>query len=267
MGNSNSFGFLTELKKLINREAQKAKTKVGKGLAWNGDAVTVDNGDYLKFVGNKLAVDRDALNVEYTAGNGIDIAGNVVSVKIGNGLHAATDGSIEVPIGTGLSYTSNGLEVDEADEQMPGIVRITHEVTHDDALEYAVTSDGVAAYAPNKKVTPLPPAELGKPTMATVTKPTGTTASCSAVNGCGFIMFSGEGDFSTSQEIELSNVVPFANIGTINIQGACVGILGSNLNSGPLNVRFDKGEQKIFVRPTVYCTVVNAVIPITPNNP
>lgn len=70
-------------------------------------------------------------------------------IPCGNGVTVNKNtGMLEVPIGEHLRYTSNGLDVPNADETTAGVVKLTHEVSNRDDGEWAITADGVYAYAP-----------------------------------------------------------------------------------------------------------------------
>lgn len=92
------------------------------------------------------------------AGSGISYSERKLSVNSGNGLsinHATN--MLEVPLGENLRYTSSGIDVPEADNITSGAVKLTHDVNNLDGKEKAVTSDGVFAYAPNKKTAGVSP--------------------------------------------------------------------------------------------------------------
>ena len=82
-------------------------------------------------------------------------------IPCGNGItvNKAT-GMLEVPIGEHLRYTGSGLDVPNADETTACVVKLTHEVSNRDG-EWAITADGVYAYAPSKKTTPVVPVPSG----------------------------------------------------------------------------------------------------------
>ena len=80
--------------------------------------------------GDALRYENDQLNVD--AGNGLAINKNT--------------NMVEVPLGNNLRYTSNGIDVPEADDITRGVVKLTHSVNNIDGDEKAVTSDGVYAY-------------------------------------------------------------------------------------------------------------------------
>ena len=61
---------------------------------------------------------------------------------------------LEVPIGEHLRYTGSGLDVPDADETTAGVVKLTHEVSNRDDGQWAITADGVCAYAPGYKTKP-----------------------------------------------------------------------------------------------------------------
>lgn len=83
-------------------------------------------------------------------------------IPCGNGVTVNKNtGMLEVPIGDNLRYTGSGLDVPDADETTAGVVKLTHEVSNRDDGEWAVTADGVYAYAPSKKTTPVVPVPAG----------------------------------------------------------------------------------------------------------
>lgn len=85
-------------------------------------------------------------------------------IPCGNGVTVNKNtGMLEVPIGEHLRYTGSGLDVPDADETTAGVVKLTHEVSNRDDGEWAITADGVYAYAPSKKTTAIVPAPAGTP--------------------------------------------------------------------------------------------------------
>lgn len=83
-------------------------------------------------------------------------------IPCGNGVTVNKNtGMLEVPIGEHLRYTGSGLDVPDADETTAGVVKLTHEVSNRDDGEWAITADGVYAYAPSKKTTPVVPVPAG----------------------------------------------------------------------------------------------------------
>lgn len=73
-------------------------------------------------------------------------------IPCGNGVTVNKNtGMLEVPIGDNLRYTASGLDVPDADETTAGVVKLTHEVSNRDDGEWAITADGVYAYAPGYK--------------------------------------------------------------------------------------------------------------------
>lgn len=69
-------------------------------------------------------------------------------IPCGNGVTVNKNtGMLEVPIGDNLRYTGSGLDVADADETTAGVVKLTHEVSNRDDGEWAITADGVYAYA------------------------------------------------------------------------------------------------------------------------
>lgn len=77
-------------------------------------------------------------------------------IPCGNGITVNKDtGMLEVPIGERLRYTGSGLDVPDADETTAGVVKLTHEVSNRDDGEWAITADGVHAYAPGYNTKPV----------------------------------------------------------------------------------------------------------------
>lgn len=69
-------------------------------------------------------------------------------IPCGNGVTVNKNtGMLEVHIGEHLHYTGSGLDVPDADETTAGVVKLTHEVSNRDDGEWAITADGVYAYA------------------------------------------------------------------------------------------------------------------------
>lgn len=70
-------------------------------------------------------------------------------IPCGNGVTVNNNtGMLEIPIGEHLRCTGSGLDVPDADETTAGVVKLTHEVSNRDDGEWAITADGVYAYAP-----------------------------------------------------------------------------------------------------------------------
>ena len=77
-------------------------------------------------------------------------------IPCGNGVAVNKNtGMLEVPIGDNLRCTGNGLDVPNADETTAGVVKLTHEVSNRDDGDWAITADGVYAYAPGYKTKPV----------------------------------------------------------------------------------------------------------------
>ena len=95
-------------------------------------------------------------------------------IPCGNGVTVNKNtGMLEVPIGDNLRYTGSGLDVPDADETTAGVVKLTHEVSNRDDGEWAITADGVYAYAPNKKnveefISPTTPESISVSNGATI---------------------------------------------------------------------------------------------------
>lgn len=90
--------------------------------------------------GSGLMFNPDAGKLYIPCGNGVTVNKNT--------------GMLEVPIGNNLRYTGSGLDVPDADETTAGVVKLTHEVSNRDDGEWAITADGVYAYAPGYKTKP-----------------------------------------------------------------------------------------------------------------
>lgn len=76
-------------------------------------------------------------------------------IPCGNGVTVdKSTGMLEVPIGDNLRYTGSGLDVPDADETTAGVVKLTREVSNRDDGKWAITADGVYAYAPGYKTKP-----------------------------------------------------------------------------------------------------------------
>lgn len=69
------------------------------------------------------------------------------------------DSRLKSAAGNGLNYAESKLNVDVADKQTFGGVKLKHEVDNDVSDECAVTSDGVYSYAPSKSETIEQPTE------------------------------------------------------------------------------------------------------------
>lgn len=82
-------------------------------------------------------------------------------IPCGNGVTVNKNtGMLEVPIGDNLRYTGSGLDVPDADETTAGVVKLTHEVSNRDDGEWAITADGVYAYAKPLKTTVQKPLHI-----------------------------------------------------------------------------------------------------------
>lgn len=102
-------------------------------------------------------------------------------IPCGNGVTVNKNtGMLEVPIGDNLRYTGSGLDVPDADETTAGVVKLTHEVSNRDDGEWAITADGVYAYAPGYKTVPVDIRPMCQVT-------TGVLASCSVAGNSLFI--------------------------------------------------------------------------------
>lgn len=86
------------------------------------------------------------------AGDGLKYESAKLSVDVGNGLTVNQQtGMVEVPIGYNLRYTSNGIDVPEADTITHGVVKITHEITNEDTEATAPSPEAVYKFAEPSK--------------------------------------------------------------------------------------------------------------------
>nr|DAF00263.1 MAG TPA: hypothetical protein [Bacteriophage sp.] len=86
------------------------------------------------------------------AGNGLSYENDQLNVDAGNGLAVNKQtGMLEVPIGANLRYTSNGIDVPEADTITHGVVKITHEITNADTEATAPSPEAVYKFAEPSK--------------------------------------------------------------------------------------------------------------------
>lgn len=127
---------------------------VGNGLI-KTLADTIGTGAVGKLAKQVAQLSRDVANIK-TPDKGSGLMFNPETEKLyipcGNGVTVnKVTGMLEVPIGEHLRYTGSGLDVPDADETTAGVVKLTHEVSNRDDGEWAITADGVYAYAPDKK--------------------------------------------------------------------------------------------------------------------
>lgn len=86
------------------------------------------------------------------AGNGIKYEHDQLNVDTGNGIAVNPQtGMLEVPIGSNLRYTSNGIDVPEADTITHGVVKITHEITNESTEATAPSPEAVYKFAKPSK--------------------------------------------------------------------------------------------------------------------
>lgn len=86
------------------------------------------------------------------AGDGLSYENDQLNVDAGNGLAVNKQtGMLEVPIGANLRYTSNGIDVPEADTITHGVVKITHEITNADTEATAPSPEAVYKFAEPSK--------------------------------------------------------------------------------------------------------------------
>lgn len=121
-------------------------------------ADTIGTGAVGKLAKQVAGLSTDMANIK-TPDKGSGLMFNPETGKLyipcGNGVTVNNNtGMLEVPIGDNLRYTGSGLDVPDADETTAGVVKLTHEVSNRDDGEWAITSDGVYAYAPGYKTKP-----------------------------------------------------------------------------------------------------------------
>ena len=127
-------GMIQTLAKAIGTGAAGKPVKQAAGLSTDmANIKTPDKGSGLMF-------NPDTGKLYIPCGNGVTVNKNT--------------GMLEVPIGDNLRYTGSGLDVPDADETTAGVVKLTHEVSNRDDGEWAITADGVYAYAPGYKTRP-----------------------------------------------------------------------------------------------------------------
>lgn len=86
------------------------------------------------------------------AGDGLSYENDQLNVDAGNGLAVNPQTKmLEVPIGSNLRYTSNGIDVPEADTITHGVVKITHEITNADTEATAPSPEAVYKFAEPSK--------------------------------------------------------------------------------------------------------------------
>lgn len=127
---------------------------VGNGLI-KTLADTIGTGAVGKLAKQVAGLSTDVANIK-TPDKGSGMMFNPDTGKLcipcGNGVTVNKNtGMLEVPIGDNLRYTGGGLDVPDADETTAGVVKLTHEVSNRDDGEWAITADGVHAYAPGYK--------------------------------------------------------------------------------------------------------------------
>lgn len=123
---------------------------VGNGLI-KTLADTIGTGAVGKLAKQVAGLSTDVANIK-TPDKGSGMMFNPDTGKLyipcGNGVTVNKNtGMLEVPIGDNLRYTGSGLDVPDADETTAGVVKLTHEVSNRDDGEWAITADGVYAYA------------------------------------------------------------------------------------------------------------------------
>ena len=127
---------------------------VGNGLI-KTLADTIGTGAVGKLAKQVAGLSADAANIKSPEkGSGLMFNPDTGKLYIpcGNGVTVNKNtGMLEVPIGDNLRCTASGLDVPDADETTAGVVKLTHEVSNRDDGQWAITADGVYAYAPDKK--------------------------------------------------------------------------------------------------------------------
>lgn len=107
--------------------------------------------DNTKYDASVLTDTIDA-RLKSAAGDGLSYENNQLNVDAGNGLAVNPQTKmLEVPIGANLRYTSNGIDVPEADTITHGVVKITHEITNADTEATAPSPEAVYKFAEPSK--------------------------------------------------------------------------------------------------------------------
>lgn len=128
-------GMIQTLANAIGTGAVGKLAKQGAGLS--ADVANIKSPEK----GSGLMFNPDTGKLYIPCGNGVTVNKNT--------------GMLEVPIGDNLRCTASGLDVPDADETTAGVVKLTREVSNRDDGEWAITADGVYAYAPGYKTMPL----------------------------------------------------------------------------------------------------------------
>lgn len=96
---------------------------------------------------DSMLIDTIDARIKTAAGDALRYENNQLNVDTGNGLAINKDTNmVEVPLGNNLRYTSNGIDVPDADDITRGVVKLTHSVNNIDGDDKVITSDGVYAY-------------------------------------------------------------------------------------------------------------------------
>lgn len=131
-------------------------------------------------------------------------------IPTGNGVTVNKNtGMLEVPIGDNLRYTGSGLDVPDADETTAGVVKLTHEVSNRDDGEWAITADGVYAYAPGYKTD----ASNIAPSVTFINNAQGEIAYAIAAGG---ILFLGLYSVVSIPDKYFIEIAGYATTGTLN---------------------------------------------------
>lgn len=101
---------------------------------------------------SSVLTDTIDARLKTAAGNGLKYENDQLSVDTGNGVAVNPQtGMLEVPIGSNLRYTSDGIDVPEADTITHGVVKITHEITNDNTEATAPSPEAVYKFAEPSK--------------------------------------------------------------------------------------------------------------------
>lgn len=108
----------------------------------------IDNTQY----DSSVLTDTIDSRLKAVAGNGLKYEHDQLNVDTGNGVAVNPQtGMLEVPIGSNLRYTSDGIDVPEADTITHGVVKITHEITNDATEATAPSPEAVYKFAEPSK--------------------------------------------------------------------------------------------------------------------
>lgn len=108
----------------------------------------IDNTQY----DSSVLTDTIDSRLKAAAGNGLKYENDQLNVDTGNGVAVNPQtGMLEVPIGSNLRYTSDGIDVPEADTITHGVIKITHEITNDSTEATAPSPEAVYKFTEQSK--------------------------------------------------------------------------------------------------------------------